>query len=101
MNFDWTVVKLRIITKEHATVHVNFLPLLLKHVKFLIIYTARRNEEITCDEILLMLAYFRKFNSILQNGLTASYYKIVQTDSTAFNDYLFFPKVYLSNQNFN
>jgi hypothetical protein len=60
---------------------------------------ARRNEEITCDEILLMLVFFRKFNSILQKGFTISYYKIMQIDSTAFNDYLFFPKVYLPNQN--
>ena len=60
--------------------------------------TARRNEEITCDEILLMLTYFRKFNSILQNGLVISYNKKMQADASSFNDYLFFPKVYLPNQ---
>ena len=58
-------------------------------------FKARRNEEITCDEILLMLVFFRKFNSILQKGFTVSYFKILAIDQTAFNDYLFFPKVYL------
>ncbi|RNA38475.1 hypothetical protein BpHYR1_041092 [Brachionus plicatilis] len=58
---------------------------------------ARRNEEITCDEILLMLVYFRKFNSIIQKGIAQSYFKILEIDPNAFKDSTFIEKVYLPN----
>jgi hypothetical protein len=58
---------------------------------------ARRNEEITCDEILLMLVYFRKFNSNLQKGLTRSYYKLIELEPSLFDDYPFIQKVFLPN----
>lgn len=58
---------------------------------------ARRNEEITCDEILLMLVHFRKSNMILQNEMVSFYNQIIESNMNAFKDYQFFFKVFISN----
>ncbi len=61
--------------------------------------TARRNEEITCDEILLTLVIIKRYNLILQQGIANSYFKIVETNPDAFKTSPFFAKVYLPSSN--
>ncbi len=56
---------------------------------------ARRNEEITCDEILLTLVLIKRYNSILQKGITQAYFKIVEANPDAFKSSPFFAKVFL------
>ncbi|CAF0776371.1 unnamed protein product [Brachionus calyciflorus] len=60
----------------------------------------RRNEEITCDEILLMLVYFRKINLVIQKGITQSFLKLSEIDQNSIRKtYSFFEKIYLPNNN--
>ena len=73
----------------------SFYPNVQQICKFL----ARRNEEITCDEILLMLVHFRKSNMILQNEMISFYNNMIETNMNAFKDYQFFFKVFISNTN--
>ena len=61
----------------------------------LLLFTARRNEEITCDEILLALSKLRKLNGIFQEEIARSYFSIVNTNNSAFNDCGFFHQIYM------
>lgn len=44
-----------------------------------------------------MLVYFRKFNSIIQKGITSIYLKINETDREIFKENLFVERVFLPN----
>ena len=84
--------------KKKHSIHSKFYlnSVILIHIPF---FKARRNEEITCDEILLMLVYFRKFNSVVQKGITQSYYKLLELEPCLLDEYPFFEKVFFPNQN--
>lgn len=60
---------------------------------------ARRNEEKTCDEIVLMLLIFKQFNKSLQKAITQFFYKMNNSNPQAFNSFPLFNKYYLPNQN--
>ena len=60
-------------------------------------FIARRNEDISCDEIIIMLSHFKKVNTILQADMIEFYNKVVVSNADAFKDNQLFYKVFLPN----
>jgi hypothetical protein len=81
---------------EHLFLSFRILLINLTIFKF---HKARRNEEITCDEVVLMLPQIRKYNQVFQRGIGESYDMLSKSESSIFNYYKFFEKVFLPNKN--